>query len=222
MNKTFLLIAALLAPCAFAVDGVVLINQSTVMAAGGFPYVISQPGSYKLSGNLTMNTTQIGNYVGNCGGLPSPCDLAVGIGTSNVSLDLNGFTITVVNNIANLPHFFMAISEVAAVTGTAISNGHILLSGAGSASNVAPAGGFDGINLPTSTFNLIENVSVIGGPSSSTGALSAGLRAGKDSVVRRFITDDSSGFPICPSVVVESIGLSPGAGCATLAVVTTP
>ena len=26
--------------CAFAVDGVTLINQSTVMPAGGFPYVI--------------------------------------------------------------------------------------------------------------------------------------------------------------------------------------
>ena len=61
MNKTFLLIAALAAPCAFAVDGIVLINQSTVMAAGGFPYIISQPGSYKPSGNLTMNTTQAGD-----------------------------------------------------------------------------------------------------------------------------------------------------------------
>ena len=222
MNKTFLLMAALAAPCAFAVDGIVLINQSTVMAAGGFPYVISQPGSYKLSGNLIMNTTQAGNYVGNCGGLPSPCDLAIGIGTSNVSLDLNGFTITVVNNTTNLTHFFIAIGEVAPVTGTAISNGHILLSGAGSASNTAPVGGFHGINLVNSTFNLIDNISVVGGVSSSTGALSAGLRAGKDSVVRRFITDDTSGYPLCPSVVVESVGLSPGGGCASLAVVTNP
>lgn len=222
MSRTFLLIAALAAPCAFAVDGVVLINQSTVMAAGGFPYIISQPGSYKLSGNLTMNTTQTGNYIGNCGGLPSPCDLAIGIGTSNVSLDLNGFTITVVNNTTNLTHFFMAISEVASLTGTAISNGHILLSGAGSASNTAPAGGFQGINLLNSTFNLIENISVIGGPSSSTGVSSAGLRAGKDSVVRRFITDDTSGYPLCPSVVVETVGLSPGGGCASLAVMTNP
>ena len=222
MNKTFLLIAALAAPCAFAVDGVVLINQSTVMAAGGFPYIISQPGSYKLSGNLIMNTTQTGNYVGNCGGLVSPCDLAIGIGTSNVSLDLNGFTITVVNNTTSLTHFFMAISEVAPVTGTAISNGHILLSGAGSASNAAPVGGFDGINLVNSTFNLIENISVLGGPSSSTGVLSAGLRAGKDSVIRRFITDDTSGSPTCPSVVVETVGLFPGAGCASSALVTKP
>jgi len=45
-------------------EGVVLINQSTVMAAGGFPYVITQPGSYKLSGNLTLNTTQAGDFLG--------------------------------------------------------------------------------------------------------------------------------------------------------------
>jgi hypothetical protein len=36
---------SLVLPCLFAVDGVVLINQSTVLAAGGFPYAISQPGS---------------------------------------------------------------------------------------------------------------------------------------------------------------------------------
>jgi hypothetical protein len=44
---------------AFAVDGVVLINQSTVMAAGGFPYKITQPGSYKLSGNLAVTALSV-------------------------------------------------------------------------------------------------------------------------------------------------------------------
>jgi hypothetical protein len=39
---------------AFAVDGATLINQASVMAAGGFPYKITQPGSYKLSGNLVV------------------------------------------------------------------------------------------------------------------------------------------------------------------------
>ena len=52
MTKTLLLAGALLASSAFAVDGVVLINQSTVTAAGGFPYSITQSGSYRLSGNL--------------------------------------------------------------------------------------------------------------------------------------------------------------------------
>lgn len=73
----YLLALALAAPCAFAVDGVVLINQSTVMAAGGFPYTISQPGSYKLSGNLQAPAGSNG----------------IVIAASNVTLDLNGFTI---------------------------------------------------------------------------------------------------------------------------------
>ena len=45
-KMVFVILAVALVPfCAVAVDGVVLINQSTVTAAGGFPYVISQPGS---------------------------------------------------------------------------------------------------------------------------------------------------------------------------------
>jgi hypothetical protein len=47
---------------AFAVDGVVLINQATVASAGGLPFQITQPGSYRLSGDLTVpdgNTTAI-------------------------------------------------------------------------------------------------------------------------------------------------------------------
>src|SRR5579859_1332837 len=71
-------LALSLAPIAvYAVDGVGLINQSTVMAAGGFPYVISQPGSYKLSGNLEAPAGSNG----------------IVIAASNVTLDLNGFTI---------------------------------------------------------------------------------------------------------------------------------
>jgi hypothetical protein len=70
--------AFLFAAPAFAVDGVVLINQSTVMAAGGFPYKITQPGSYKLSGNLVVASSTDG----------------IDILTSNVTLDLNGFTIS--------------------------------------------------------------------------------------------------------------------------------
>jgi len=70
--------------CAFGADGQILINQATVMAAGGFPYTISQPGSYKLSGNLI--DTALGN--------------GIVITASNVTLDLNGFAIvSTANNI---------------------------------------------------------------------------------------------------------------------------
>src|SRR6266567_4493370 len=62
---------------ASAVDGTFLINLSTVTAAGGFPYLITQPGSYRLSGNLQapVNTS------------------AILITANYVTLDLNGFSI---------------------------------------------------------------------------------------------------------------------------------
>lgn len=94
MRKALLVVLAMaLAPaCVFALDGVVLINQSTVMAAGGFPYAISQPGSYKLSGNLTP---------------PANTD-AIHISANFVTFDLNGFNVScsaavgsVVNCISN-------------------------------------------------------------------------------------------------------------------------
>src|SRR5438477_1054895 len=70
---------------AFAVDGVLLIDQNRALAGNvtpgdtpGFPVTISQSGSYRLSGSLTvpdMNTT------------------AIQITADNVTLDLNGFSI---------------------------------------------------------------------------------------------------------------------------------
>src|SRR5579864_1456054 len=84
-NTVVVIVSLVLAPCwAFAQNGVVLINQSTVAASGanrlngGYPYVITQPGSYQLSGNLTV-----------------PADTgAIVITASFVSIDLNGFTIS--------------------------------------------------------------------------------------------------------------------------------
>ncbi len=76
-NRTNLLVLfAAFSTAAFAIDGVTLINQSTVVAAGGFPYVITQPGSYKLAGNLTATSTT-----------------AISITAPYVTLDLNGFLI---------------------------------------------------------------------------------------------------------------------------------
>ena len=74
------LILALAPLSAFAVDGQTLINQSIVTAAGGFPYRILQSGSYKLSGNLVAPNTFSVN--------------PIQIQASNVTLDLNGFTIS--------------------------------------------------------------------------------------------------------------------------------
>jgi hypothetical protein len=79
-----LILLALASMSAFAVDGVVLLNQSVATAGlggcdtPGFPITICNPGSYKLSGNLTIadaNTT------------------AIVIATDDVTIDLNGFSI---------------------------------------------------------------------------------------------------------------------------------
>ncbi len=73
-------------PCSiYAVDGVVLIDQNHALAGNitpgdtpGFPVTISQPGSYKLSGNLTV---------------PDANTTAIQISSDHVTLDLNGFAI---------------------------------------------------------------------------------------------------------------------------------
>lgn len=70
---------------AFAVDGVVLINQSIALAGNatpgdtpGFPITISVSGSYRLSGNLIP---------------PDGNTTVIQITADNVSIDLNGFSI---------------------------------------------------------------------------------------------------------------------------------
>ena len=73
------------APLALAVDGEKLINMAKVATGGltpgdtaGFPVTISQPGSYKLSGNLTV---------------PNANTNAILITSDHVTVNLNGFAI---------------------------------------------------------------------------------------------------------------------------------
>jgi hypothetical protein len=68
-----------------AVDGVALLDQAKALAgnvtagdAPGFPITITQPGSYRLDGNLTVPFGTTG----------------IVVTVSNVAIDLNGFTIS--------------------------------------------------------------------------------------------------------------------------------
>jgi len=77
-TKLLVVLAMALFPAyVLGVDGVTLINQSTLNAAGG-TYTITASGSYKLSGNLqakNLNTN------------------VIEVAASNVTIDLNGFAI---------------------------------------------------------------------------------------------------------------------------------
>ena len=71
---------------ASAVDGVIEINQAKALAGGvtsgdaaGFPVTISTPGSYRLTGNLT---------------LPDPDTTGIHVTADDVHIDLNGFAIS--------------------------------------------------------------------------------------------------------------------------------
>jgi hypothetical protein len=60
-----------------AVDGVLEINDASIVAAGGYPGAITAPGSYVLTGNLT----------------PPPGINGLNVLAPDVTLDLNGFEI---------------------------------------------------------------------------------------------------------------------------------
>jgi hypothetical protein len=82
---SFAALVTLLLPCAlFGVDGVILIDQNKALAGNvtpgdtpGFPIIISQSGSYRLDSNLILPTSTN----------------AIEISASNVTIDLNGFSI---------------------------------------------------------------------------------------------------------------------------------
>ena len=181
MNKVRVICLLAIAPvCAFAIDGQILINQSTVTAAGGFPYVISNPGSYKLTGNLSATAGKS----------------AIQITTSNVTLDLNGF------NLASLGPSSGAFSDTATgiliignVSNIAIHNGSML--------------GFSpGITMLTGTLLLVEDMSFEENFSLPGITIANGIAVeafnGARSLLKRVITDGQL-LVSCPSLISDSV-----------------
>jgi len=103
---------------ALAVDGVTLINQSTLATGGGF-FTISQPGSYKLSGNL------LGNGTSCAFALSANISCAIYVTAPNVNIDLNGFTISVPRPASS--EFPVAILQGPSATTLTIRNGTIAI-----------------------------------------------------------------------------------------------
>lgn len=75
--------ALCLASGALATDGVIEINQAKVIASGGFPFQISQSGSYRLTSDLDVTVV----------GLPDSTntDAIQIVGAASTTIDLNGF-----------------------------------------------------------------------------------------------------------------------------------
>lgn len=73
-----LALALAVASTAAGEEGVIEISQDQVLAGGGFPYTIAQPGSYLLTSNLMV---------------PDANTTAILLSANDVTLDLNGFTI---------------------------------------------------------------------------------------------------------------------------------
>ena len=198
------LMMAGLSGSAFAVDGTILIDQNRALAgnvtpgdAPGFPVTISQPGSYKLSGNLNLSTTDTGNYLGQ--------DVAIVITGSGVVLDLNGFSIIVNNTIPTLNHGAFAVWGPGAVSQVSIKNGVVTV-------NSVPFTQATAQNTPVGILLLscvncsAEDLSVTVVPSLSSG-FAVGLSS--ESLIRhnRLKAPQPSGFA-CPSVIVENTGIS--------------
>lgn len=170
MTKTVCaMLAMALAPfCAFAVDGVVLINQSTVTAAGGFPYTISQAGSYKLSGNLLVPNGVQG----------------IVISASNVTLDLNGFSITSVDGTGET--FMVAVSPLVAQKGVTVRNGII------SCANCFP------IDTSNASGTVLEDLTLMTGGNQL-------VILGSSVIVRRVLFPGGRINVKCPALVVDSL-----------------
>jgi len=208
MKRVAVFISMMLAPAAlFAADGQVLINQSTVMAAGGFPYIISSPGSYKLSGNLQMTTTTRGNYAG--------ADIAIAINSSNVDLDLNGFSIIVTNTDVNFAHNLYVIAEIGTFSQVSIKNGTISVKSI-PIINPGPSVNVKGIHLPTTTQCKLVDLSIFGRMYLTLGGVFFGfsIDIGPFSLVRDNVMRGAVVIA-CPSLFVENFGVGDNdlAGC---------
>ena len=168
-----------LSTAAFAVDGVVLIDQNRALAgnvtpgdAPGFPVTISQPGSYRLSGNLVAPL--------NSG--------AIHIAASKVTLDLNGFHVQCTNTLADMLCVGVLPGGFSDIT---VSNGKVTLLN----NFVGPFGTPAAVGLNNSTRNIITGLHV-----QNTGG-GYSLQSGAQSILRGNISIGANLTISCPSLV---------------------
>jgi hypothetical protein len=181
-----LIIAVFASAAAYAVDGVILIDQNKAIAgsvtpgdAPGFPVTISQPGSYRLSSNLTVT---------------NQATRAIQINANNVSLDLNGFSIIG-------PGIFpteMAINGDGR-KGVRIFNGVI----SGFTQGIGFVGAAELVTLERLTINTITI-----DPQFKITVLGLSIRVAGDIAARSIIRDVAAKGQIqinCPSLVMDTV-----------------
>jgi hypothetical protein len=126
-----------------AVDGVIEINDASILAAGGYPGVIGAPGSYVLTSNL----------------IPPPGSNAINVFAPDVTLDLNGFSVSTGGG--------GAIGINGTATGLTVRNGTVSGFGtgiaAGSASKVFQVRAAFNIGTGISAFQCLIVESVVEG-----------------------------------------------------------
>lgn len=192
------LLMALTSAGLFAADGQVLINNSTVIASGGYPYVISQSGSYKLSGNLTAPVNAF----------------AILVAANNVTLDLNGFTVQcsvqLANSVACIGQAITGVNfhDIAVRNGVVVAN--LVAGGTGSSYFLSAVYfGNPSVRITIEDLKIESN--------DDTNNFGAALSLGANSIVKGNTVWASTGHAVnilCPSVIVENVntGLASNAG----------
>jgi hypothetical protein len=166
-----------------AVDGVVLIDQNRALAGGvtpgdalGFPITISVPGTYRLSGNLSV----------------PPLTSAIELTVSNITLDLNGFSITTPTNPIGATNSMGQIVFGIGYTGPGIGSGFTIRNGV--------VEGFVSPILFFGTPNSVLDSLLLhwGGPGNNS------FLVGAFSLVRNVSARDQNLEILCPSVVTAT------------------
>src|SRR5207253_1083520 len=155
--------------------------------------------------NLIMATSSTGNFSG--------IDVAIGIRSSSVDLDLNGFSIIVTNSNPNIGHAFYAIAELGTFSQISVRNGNIALITAGTGSDVNLANLPVAIYLHTSTQNNLAELAVTNNFTSAAVGVPVLVQGfifdvGMTSLVRHCRFSRGLSRATCPSLIVENSGVS--------------
>jgi parallel beta-helix repeat protein len=204
----------LLSASSSAADGVVLIDQATVMTSGGFPYKITEPGSYRLSGNLEVKAADT---------------TAINIDASNVTIDLNGFSITGPGSSVGL----YGIADLGADTAVAVRNGTIAgfsyglqLAGAGGLKDAVTGAIIENITVYNNGVGISSGHSSLLRDNVATGNTSDGIRTRSYSTIAGNTVTNNGDVGIatnCPSNLVGNIAVGNKANfSAPLTVITVP